>query len=580
MLIFVLISLTLVTTAVLGGGIFPFTIAVLATSFSIACLLIPANQKDSVLLPLLSGILVLILLATYIPLPSGLAANFGSKLAHQNLLAEKAINRAVELSIIKHYTPLFSITRNRAGTARIILLIIAGIAIAALASRMPENWKERYILFLLLFVTALAVLGFISQWIIPQEKNIWWIFPVPHGRPVGCFINRNHFGGFVALFSAPAVFLAAGSIEKKRYLQTILYGLCFTILCITVIMSLSKGAWFALAISMLFALVVLLLRKQWLSTILLSASIIIAVWTLIVIPLPSRQLNERLESLSGIVKNQSVEMRMSTWRDSYAILRDYPFTGTGANAFRMVFPQYRLASTRKPFEHAENEYVQIPVEFGIPTSVVIIAIMICIASKWRSTLLTEKNMILTLCVAGVLVAVATHALTDFAIRIPLYFLTVCSMIGLVLSPSQTEPCKKTGNTGLGMLLPTGALIITVLLCIPGKGIYEIDSSDYFETATNDKICRALTWNPTSWHAWYYLGKVSVALKTDDACRFGEKCLTQAASYDPRNYLVWEELTLLRMSLQDIDGAREANRRLKELRPWKQITELEIQPPSR
>lgn len=580
MLIFALISMTLIITAILGSGIFPFTIALVAIILTIACLLPHEARKESKLLSIFTGGLILILLATWVPLPSWLAANFGSKRTHQNLLAEKAIKKASELELVKPVSVYFSITRNRAGTARMILLLIAGVAAATLTSRMPEIWKERFIIFLLLLVTTVAVLGFVSQWIIPQAKNIWWIFPVPHGRPVGCFINRNHFGGFAALFCAPAVFLAADSITQKRYFHSILQGLCLAALCFTTVMSLSKGAWLALAVSLLFALLTLIIRKQWLSSILLAGSTILAVAVLIFIPLPSRQLNERLASLSNISKNQSVETRFSTWRDSYAILRDYPFSGTGANAFRTVFPQYRTASTRKPFEHAENEYVQIPVEFGIPATVMLIIILACLAARWKSALSAPAGGTIPLCVAGILAVVATHALTDFAIRIPLYFLTVCSMLGLVLSTTKDgSPVQNTRPWHLRMF-PAAGMLIAVLLSIPGRSVYETDSSDYFETASNEQICRALAWSPTSWRAWYSLGRIAVSIKSDEACHFGEKCLSQAVQYDPRNYPVWEELARLRLSIQDVDGAREAYRRLQELRPWKQITELELQPQMR
>ena len=143
----------------------------------------------------------------------------------------------------------------------------------------------------------------------------------------------------MALFCSPAVFLAADSLVKKHFFKAMLHGLCLAVLCFATVMSLSKGAWLALSVSLLFTLAILLIRKQWLSSILLAGSATLVIAIMLLIPLPSRQLNERLASLSNLPKNQSVGMRLNTWRDSYAILRDYPFSGAGANAFRTVFPQ-------------------------------------------------------------------------------------------------------------------------------------------------------------------------------------------------------------------------------------------------
>ncbi|MDD4872815.1 MAG: O-antigen ligase family protein [Kiritimatiellae bacterium] len=577
MLIFIVLVSIFITIMLLGAGIFPFTIAAVAAILCFICILLNRKQDfpQAGVLSFLVSVLIIVLTVTVIPLPSSISGIFGPERAKQNLIAEKAINNAVALGITNVSTPLFALTRNRAGTARMILLLIAGFSVATLSSRMPPTWKDRYLKFMILSGVVLAVAGFISQWVIPQGKNIWWLFPVPHGRPVGCFINRNHFGGFIAIMCAPAVFMMSDSIEKKRYASVLTWCACLIALNIAVILSLSKGAWLALITSMSFSFMVLSLRKHITAVILFAAVFIISGCILLLNP--HQQISERFKSMVNFKQNQSVEMRLSTWHDSLAILRDYPVMGIGANAFRMIFPQYRSATTRKPFEHIENEYLQIPVEFGLPATAVIIAILFCTAKRCQETWQVEKNVTILLCVGGMLVAVAVHALTDFALRIPLYFLTVCSMIGLAISPGVPCTVEHSNRHTFSILLPAGALVIIAGLSCMGKEIYQLDSTDHLDTAANDRICRALSWSPTSWHAWYQLGKTAVTLKTDNACRFGENCLTQSVKYDPNNYLIWQELSLLRLSLQDLDGAREAYKHVKKLRAWKQIKELEEQP---
>jgi O-antigen ligase len=43
----------------------------------------------------------------------------------------------------------------------------------------------------------------------------------------------------------------------------------------------------------------------------------------------------------------------------------YPIAGAGANAFRMVYPQYRTASSAGFMTHAHNEYAQLLCETGV-----------------------------------------------------------------------------------------------------------------------------------------------------------------------------------------------------------------------
>ena len=584
---FLILTSSLTALTFFAAGILPFTISALAIIFCLACLfLIRGPQSPGLkLLPLLASVLIAFLTITAIPFPSPISSAFGSKRAQQNNLAKQAIRTSAELGISKkdETCSAFAVTRNRAGTARIILLVIAGIASAALASQMPAQWKDRYIQFLVLLGIILAAGGFISQWIIPQGKTIWWLFPVPHGRPVGCFINRNHFGGYVALMCAPAMFLLADSLEKRRPLSAFIWLAGLAVMSLAVIMSLSKGAWLAFAISMSSSFIILLYRRKF---ILVSSFILILLVLLISIArinpasIPSSQVKERLLSMRNLPATESASMRLSTWRDGLAIIRDYPVLGAGANAFRMVFPQYRKATTRKPFEHAENEYVQIPAEFGLPAAAVIIAMLVVIARQWQISFLIEKHILVSSCVGGMLLASAVHASTDFALRIPLYFLTVTSMLGLVISPSPPVTQSQPAHSRLNCILSTTALAIALAFTCMGGRIYTQDSSDDDDSSRDSEICRTLAWSPTSWQAWYRLGKSAVAMRADNMCRFGEKCISRAAEYDPNNYQLWQELALLRLSLQDAAGAAEAYSRIKQLRPWKKINDLEQNNPVR
>jgi hypothetical protein len=284
-----------------------------------------------------------------------------------------------------------------------------------------------------------------------------------------------------------------------------------------------------------------------------------------------------MRSIPDIWKTSSATMRLSTWQDAAAVIGDYPVIGAGANAFRMVFPQYRTATTRKPFEHAENEYIQMPVELGIAGSGMVVALLVCAALYWRRTLAAGGNATFSLCAAGMFTAVAVHALTDFAIRIPLYFVTVASAAGLVLSPAQPvvpeQPAAMRARWRRYLPAIAAAVIAIAVSCM-GRDIYLLDSTDFLENANGRQACKALAWSPTSWRAWYQVGRSAVSLGTDESCRFGERCLTQATAYDPNNYLLWEELCQLRLSLQDTKGSREAYSNLKRLREWKQIRELE------
>ena len=119
-----------------------------------------------------------------------------------------------------------------------------------------------------------------------------------------------------------------------------------------------------------------------------------------------------------------------------------------------------------------------------------------------------------------------------------------------------------------------ALLLVALLSAQGSRIHNMDSSDFIETGRPDDLVRALAWSPTSWHVWYSLGRSAVGSADDRNLRFAERCITQATAYDSNNYILWDKLARLRLRMNDVDGAMAAYSRLKSLRSWMHIPELD------
>jgi len=391
---------------------------------------------------------------------------------------------------------------------------------------------------------------------------------------VGCFINRNHFGGFVAMLCPAAGVLFADSLGRRRFVSALTWGVASLLMGVVTIMSLSRGAWLAYAASMLAVTLLLFSRRKVVTgagMVLLLAGVL---WG--VTRLSNEELDSRVESMANIHESESAVMRLSTWADSLKIMPQYPFIGTGANGFRMVFPQYKTAATRKSFTNAENEYVQIPVEFGL----IGVGILLVLGTSLVWTWLTNRNAaapnrVIELSVAGAVAAVLVHSSLDFALRVPLYFITFTSLLGLVISPDQEKPCV-SGPGGISRItLPVAGLLLTIIVFACGKPVYDLDSSDFIETAKAPELGRALVWGPTSWQAWYHLGTAASSVSADDeTLRFGEQCITQATAYDPNNRRIWETLARVRLRRNDVEGAQAAYLRFRHLGGWAGIPELD------
>jgi hypothetical protein len=95
----------------------------------------------------------------------------------------------------------------------------------------------------------------------------------------------------------------------------------------------------------------------------------------------------------------------------------------------------------------------------------------------------------------------------------------------------------------------------------------MDSPQFISSAPPRDLCRALAWSPTSWQAWYDLGRTAIEERSAEGYPLGEWCLTRAAACNPNDYELWYELGTLRQSMGDNEGARAAAEELKRRSSW-------------
>lgn len=581
MLTFLILSWSVLAMGFFGAGILPGILQSVAVVLCFGCILVQgAGFRRLDWLSLFAMALVTMVVLTAVPLPQIFECAMGKTAVLQHELARKAAAEAEQLGLVEPGEKHFSISRNRAGTFRVALLLLAGFAAAAITTRLSSPWKRRYLVFLTLFGTVVAVVGYYSRHVFPEGKSLWWLFDVPHGTPIGCFINPNHFGGFIAMLCPVAVILFLDGVFRHSLFEALLWALCFSVMAVGVIMSLSFGASIACLVAMGILICLLLFRRRFKEGLSIVAVVVPVVVAVMICFGPS--LDKKFRQITDRAPESSVNFRPATWRDSLRIFPDYPLLGTGAYGLRMILPQYRTTTSRREADFAENEYVQVPVEFGLCGLMLIIAMCVCVAVKWRrNSAAGVISSTVGLAVGGAIAVVIIHSAVDFSIRVPLYFVVFCSLVGLVISPGVVDGSVRpvVASSWLDRLMaraavPAVGMLIVGMISLFGRMPHDLDSDGYLAVAGPQGLVRALEWSPTSWRAWYGLGNVAVGLTGPDEVKFGERCIARAAEYDPRNYLVWKRLAEVRLGLNNKTGAREAYKRAKDLRKWVSMPELD------
>lgn len=580
-LIFITLVISLMFLTITGGGLFPSTVGIVAIVTSVASGLVifkycrdtpftsrGGGQEGAIpKLELTFGIILLFILITALPIPPALDSLSGSLRHQQNQAVVTAIHQASEHGAAPLLEdPWFCLSRNRAGTLRFFLLLAAGISACLLTSALPTKGKTGFLSFLAFFGTAVGIAGYLGQWKIPQGDTLWWVIPVPHAptSPVGCFLNRNHFGGFVALLSPVALALAIHSFYSHRWFTGLFHLTLTTLMSGAVFMSLSRGAMLAMGAGLATVSLIIILRHRLLWGLILAAFIIATsgMWMS-----QKPVIRERLAGIHNPIKLDSVNSRLNEWRESLRVWPHYPIIGAGANALRMVYPQTRETSVGARLIHAENEYIQLLTECGVIGIGLAVAVALSLRRRMRQAATPLPEVIIT-SVLGALAVTATHCLFDFPAHHPLYALVLGSLVGLLIAPA---PVANKASRWIALMPPGIALIGTLIItCFHAPDLKTMDDPNYLYQAKNRELHRALIWAPTS-PAWLYLGrsmfKEGSITRNGHLCQQAELFMSRAAELDPKNYRLWYEVGQIRLDLKDHARAAEAFKNAQSLRSW-------------
>lgn len=575
---FLAIAASIVFLTLTGGGLFPSTVGIVATVLGgLFCLIrLPTSPESRITnvtfprptLELLIAAILLFVLLTAIPIPPALDVLAGSLRHDQNQAVTGAFHAMAKIGAPAPDTdPWFALTRNRAGTLRFFLLLASAFGAFLLSATLPSRWRITQLYFLAFLGTIVGIAGWLGQWMVPQGDTLWWIIPVPHTvtSPVGCFLNRNHFGGFVAMLCPIALALAHHALQRRRWFVALLCLFLTATMMMVVFQSLSRGALLALCAGLMVTILIIAFRHRPFWGILILALLIAGGAT---IYLRSPAVQGRLAGIKNPAEITSVQSRIAEWRESLRVWPHYPALGAGMNALRMVYPQYRQTSVGGRLLFSENEYVQLLTEGGLLGLGLATAFLWTACRRLRTSRHQTPDVIL-ISVASAITVTAIHCLFDFPAHLPLYALALGAVTGLLIPPQETITHTRFPWMWLPCLISVAGA--TVIGLRHPENLKTMDDPGYLYTAKYRDLQRALVWAPSSSSAWLYLGQAlyreGATRHSQELCVQGESFITRAAELDPRNYRLWYELGQTRLAMKDYPRAREAFEHARQLRSW-------------
>lgn len=287
--------------------------------------------------------------------------------------------------------------------------------------------------------------GLLLGVVVPDARN---------ANPMGPFLNRNHFAGWLLLVVAATVgYLIAHLRIHPAYRQGpraamrrffasggLLSAIGVFIMIGAILMTLSRSAVVGLGAGALFGgwigkprmrfertRMPALLIGLGLAMLLLSVFVDTDAWL------------TRVQQSRGLV-GEGFD-RVTIWRESLPIIRDFYLAGTGAGSFGEAMGQYQqtriwLGSMQQwaHFNTAHSHFVQLAVEGGLLLALPVLAAMIVLARLGLTAIRTDKGEVFWMRVgaAAGLVGIAVQSIWEVPLIMPANAVLAAVLAGFLL----------------------------------------------------------------------------------------------------------------------------------------------------
>lgn len=417
--------LALIAAPLLFGGVKTESQAVIGFLLSLSLLLTHKERTPGRFLPAwLTGALLTLIVIPLIPLPAGLVEWISPERAR--LAVQFPINDSAPSWLALSTSPSRSIQRLWE-----LSLALAAFVLARHAAARPHATTHLAIS----LAAGMALLGASDIWSRANgRETVLGLWSISWGKGAGTFANRNHFANWINVAALVCIgWLLRQFSHRENRASPALLGFIFASTVFALVMSfLSASRAGALSFLLGSIALLLLLRNRFRKThFALTASFLIL--GLVVVGLITAEPLLHRFRTEGATK--SLSYKQDIWLENFRIAARFPLFGAGPGSFVRVFNHYKSAHGDGVFWHAENDFFELPLEFGFPCTVLVLASLALLAANFRADSPANAAMI------AALFTFALHASFEFVSYVPSNLILAAVILGMLLvrSGAQTLP---------------------------------------------------------------------------------------------------------------------------------------------
>ncbi len=468
-----------------GGVDWPVQAAALAVA-CVAALLSAGSRRGSTPLFLAGlGVGVLATALQLLPVPAAV---------HPVLAPGAASMFRTTLEPLGLYPATRPFSLDPPATGRELAKAAACLLAALAAARLAGSGRRKE---LLLAALALAGIAVSTAGLVAAGAGLG-----PLLEPRLTFVNPNHLAAFLDLTSMVALGFGLRSRGRTRLVWLIGFALAAS----GIFLSLSRGGIAAFFVGVA-AFALFHLRREWNEAAAprpwrraaLPAAVAAALAVAAYLALDPVLAEMRT------VKGAASETKLALWPVALGMLRHFPLTGIGRGAFPTVFTSYQTETGAVTFTHVENEWIQAPVDLGLPVGLFLVAVVVW---TWLSA---ARSRDLTRPEVGALAgmgALGAHEVVDFSLELLGVAIPFAIALGLVARP---RPAWSIGpvaiRAGAFALLALGA--VGMKLHLDHRGDVE---GAAIARARSPEEAVALASSQARWHPADYLPQAAAGAR--------------------------------------------------------------------
>ena len=290
----------------------------------------------------------------------------------------------------------------------------------------------------------LSFIGLVKYFGTPMPE-FWSYIPLgQEGFFLSTYLNHNHIAGYLAMCLALALAMMLSSSDFRG----LAWLACVILFMICVVLTMSRGGWISIGISVAFTVTAFALKKKAGGFKVAVIGVVLAVVAGLAL-LGSTAAVDRFKTLEDPGDSSRVN-RLVIWKASLDLVEQNPLLGTGLGTFPFAFPAVRPPGAQLRYNEAHNDYLHIVTELGLPALVPIIWALF-LFFRIGLAQIRKANTGLGLAVSlgsfsGAL-AIIIHSISDFNIQLTANGVLFSALMGLLAGADRFRAIVKKKGDG-------------------------------------------------------------------------------------------------------------------------------------